>query len=40
MCPDELKNPWNAGSIEPIVSRILEMGDWVKINAGNYRLKE
>ena len=36
----ELKNPWNEGAIEPILSRILEMGEWIKIeHAENYRLR-
>lgn len=35
-----LKNRWNADKIEPLVSRILENGQWVTIYASeNYRLK-
>lgn len=34
-----LMNQWNADKIEPIVSRILENGEWVTMrNADNYRL--
>ncbi len=37
----ELKNPYNADKIEPIMSRILEGGDWVSIqSAENYRLRK
>ena len=36
-----LKNRWNADKIEPLVSRILENGEWVTImNAENHRLKK
>lgn len=35
-----LKNRWNADKIEPLVSRILENGQWVTIyTSENYRLK-
>jgi len=35
-----LKNRWNADKIEPLVSRILENGQWVTIcDSENYRLK-
>ena len=36
-----LVNPWNADKIEPLVSRILENGEWVTIrNAKNHRLSK
>ncbi len=36
-----LKNRWNADKIEPLVSRILENGQWVTIyDSENYRLKK
>ena len=35
-----LMNPWNADKIEPLVSRLLENGEWVTIrSAANHRLK-
>lgn len=35
---DELKNKFNADKIDPLVSRLLENGDWVSIlDAGDYR---
>ena len=37
LTPEGLKNPWNSGAIEPLVSRVLEMGSWVKVEAENYR---
>ena len=38
---DGLKNRWNADKIEPLVSRILENGQWVTIYASeNHRLKK
>ena len=37
----ELKNPYNAKMIEPLISRLLENGDWVTIrSAENYRLRQ
>lgn len=37
----ELKNPYNADKIEPLISRLLENGDWVTIrSAENYRLRQ
>lgn len=36
-----LMNPWNADKIEPLVSRLLENGEWVTIrSAENHRLKK
>lgn len=36
-----LVNPWNADKIEPLVSRIVENGEWVTIrNAKNHRLSK
>ena len=38
---DGLKNRWNANKIEPLVSRILENGQWVTIySSENHRLKK
>ena len=38
---DGLKNRWNADKIEPLVSRILENGQWVTIySSENHRLKK
>ena len=38
---DGLKNNWNADKIEPLISRILENGQWVTIcEAENHRLKK
>ena len=37
---EDLKNHWNADKIEPLVSRILENGQWVTIyDSENHRLK-
>lgn len=37
----ELKNPYNADKVEPLISRVLENGDWVTIqSAENYRLRK
>lgn len=36
---DGLKKKWNEGNVEPVVSRLLEKGDWVTIReAKNYRM--
>lgn len=41
LTPEGLKNRWNADKIEPLVSRLLENGEWVTIQgAENYRLKK
>ena len=41
MSMEELKKPWNKGAIEAIVSRLMEMGEWVKLErTENYRLKK
>ena len=37
--PKALENKWNADKIEAIISRVLEHGEWVNIDADNFRLK-
>lgn len=41
LAPEGLYNPWNVDVMKPIISRILEKGEWVTItDADDYRTKE